>query len=71
MKSKQWKPAFVLVSVLLVMALLPSALVRADFGSNWTAEYYDNKDLSGSAVQSAHGIHGTNFNWGRGAPWQR
>ncbi len=65
MKTKRWIPAFVLIS--LVLALLPS-LAYADFGSNWTAEYYDNENLSGSPVQIDNGINGVNFNWGSGKP---
>ncbi len=68
MKTKQWITAFVVMSLMLVLTLLPSALVRADFGTNWTAQYYDNKDLSGDPVQTDNGINGINFNWGSGKP---
>ncbi len=56
-----------LLSIFMVM-LLTARVSLADFGTNWTAQYYDNKDLSGDPVQTDNGINGINFNWGSGKP---
>lgn len=59
--------------VLVVVALftLGAALSAAppeDFGTNWTAQYYNNATLSGSPVYTETLPNGINFNWGTGSP---
>lgn len=48
----------------LVLLLLSLVLtVQADFGVNWTAQFYDNINFSGDVVETLTGINGINFNW--------
>ena len=51
-----------------VAALLPLALARADFGTNWTALFYNNPSLSDAPVVTQTNLPGVNFNWGSGSP---
>lgn len=53
--------------VLLLLALLPSLVARADFGTNWSATFFPNPDLSGTGVPVS-GINGLNFLWQAGPP---
>lgn len=57
--------------VLIVMGVLSLVLVGAsyaDFGTNWTAQYYNNTDLSGNPVVTQTGLAGVNFTYGSGSP---
>jgi uncharacterized protein YraI len=54
--------------VALVAVVLPLAPAFADFGTNWTATYYNCYDLTCPAVVSQTGINGINFNYGTGSP---
>jgi uncharacterized protein YraI len=67
---KPFKPVLILILLLLFipLLLLPFDSVRAEFGTNWTAEYFDNRDLSGSPEETVTGINGINFDWGDGRP---
>ncbi len=64
------KLAFVLAGLLLV--LLVGSMISADslqdFGTNWTATYYNSTDLSGSVVYTEVLPNGINVNWGTGSP---
>ena len=42
--------------------------VSADFGTDWSAEYYNSTDLSGSVVFNETFPLGINVNWGSGSP---
>ncbi|MBL8118027.1 MAG: SH3 domain-containing protein [Anaerolineae bacterium] len=57
----------ILFGLVLLLALVPDTAVRADFGTNWSATFFNSTDLSGTGVPVA-GINGINFNWGTGAP---
>jgi uncharacterized protein YraI len=57
-----------LVVVTLIAVVVPLATVFAEFGTNWTASYYNCYDLNCSAVVSQTGINGINFNYGTGSP---
>ena len=39
-----------------------------DFGTNWTATYYNSTDLTGSVVYTEVLPNGININWGTGSP---
>jgi uncharacterized protein YgiM (DUF1202 family) len=57
------------VLILVVVLLLAGVMgASAEFGTNWTALYYNNVDMSGSPAQSQTGLAGINFNWGSGSP---
>jgi hypothetical protein len=61
--------ALLLTAVIVAAAVLLAPLaVHAEFGSNWTATYYNSPDLSGTPVTSQTGINGINFVWGAGSP---
>ncbi|MFN8379109.1 MAG: SH3 domain-containing protein [Anaerolineae bacterium] len=63
-----------LVAVVLAMVALfalgvsLSAAPANDFGTNWTAQYYNNATLSGSPIYTETLPNGINFNWGTGSP---
>jgi uncharacterized protein YraI len=67
---RKYRVGFYLLALLfaLMVGLLPSLLVRADFGSNWTAAVFNNTDLSGNPVATLTGVPAVNFNWTSGAP---
>lgn len=52
----------------LLLALMPAVGVQADFGTNWTANYYNSPDLSGEIVYTEQLPNGINVNWGTGSP---
>lgn len=49
------------------LALLPTLTVQADFGTNWTATFFNTTNLTGTS-QTFNGIAAVNFNWGVGVP---
>jgi uncharacterized protein YraI len=53
------RAALVLGFILLIMPLA----VQADFGTNWTAAFYDNTSFSGDPEETISGFNGLNFNW--------
>jgi uncharacterized protein YraI len=58
------------VWMLAVLALTPTATVeaQAQFGSNWTAQFYNSTDLTGPVVATAAYPTGINQNWADGFP---
>jgi hypothetical protein len=54
--------------VVLLLAFATIAPVQADFGVNWTAEFFNNPDVANAPVTTITGINGVNFNWGTGRP---
>lgn len=61
--------AVVLVTVaLLALGAALSAAPAQDFGTNWTAQYYNNPTLSGAPVYTETLPNGINFNWGLNSP---
>jgi len=65
MKVKSLRLAM-LLSLVLVMAAVPLS-VRADTGSNWTGQYFNNNSLAGNPVLTRTDA-AINFNWGAGSP---
>ncbi len=57
----------VIMAVLVVMAV-GAVAVLADFGTNWTAQYFNNPTLAGTPVITESAPQGVNFNWGLGSP---
>ncbi len=62
--------AFLLVGLIAVFVLstMISADRAQDFGTNWTASYYNSTDLSGSVVYTEQLPNGININWGTSSP---
>ena len=57
------------VILVTLLALAVGALgVLADFGTNWTAQYFNNPTLAGTPVLTEAAPSGVNFNWGLGSP---
>jgi hypothetical protein len=56
------------VLILIALVLVALVAVQADFGTNWSAEYFDNPNLQGSPVYTESAPNGINFNWGTGSP---
>lgn len=58
-----------LALVLMVGAVVTiTADVTQEFGTGWTAQYFNNTDLSGSPALSEALAGGINFNWGASSP---
>jgi len=65
------KIAFLLALSLIVMLVIGSMISAdssQDFGTNWTATYYNSTDLTGSVVYTEVLPNGININWGTGSP---
>lgn len=56
------------LSIGLFSVMSISASPAQEFGSGWTASYYNNAQLSGSPVFTEVLPNGINFNWGAGSP---
>lgn len=57
------------VTLVTLLALaIGAATVLADFGTNWTAQYFNNPSLAGTPVITEAAPNGVNFNWGVGSP---
>ena len=56
------------IIVVMGMALSSGIISAQEFGTNWTAEFFNNPDVVGSPVTTLTGIAGVNFNWGTGRP---
>ena len=54
--------------VVLVVGTMISAENLQDFGTNWSATYYNSKDLSGPVAYTETLPNGININWGTGSP---
>jgi hypothetical protein len=50
-------------TLLLMCLTLWSRRAQADFGTNWTAIFYNNTNFSGAPADIINGINGINFNW--------
>jgi uncharacterized protein YraI len=50
------------------LLVLATSVVRADFGTGWTAQYFNNPNLQGSPIITEAAPNGLNFNWGLGSP---
>ncbi len=59
-----------LVALMLALLWLPALQVNAEFGTNWTATFYNCTDLNCPGVATQTNINGINFNWGVGSPFQ-
>src|SRR5262249_54116294 len=69
MKNRHQAGALVvIVSAILLLLVVPLFTVSADFGTNWTATYYNSTDLTGAVVYTEVMPNGINVNWGTGSP---
>src|SRR5450432_1935880 len=63
---------FSLVALTMIMVLFVGSMISADnlqdFGTNWTATYYNSTDLSGAVAYTEVLPNGININWGTGSP---
>lgn len=57
-----------MAALLLAFGLAQPFSLAQDYGSNWTAEYYSNRQFSGSPATTQSGVAAVNFNWGAGSP---
>lgn len=66
------KRTLLLVLTALVVGILSVAVIHADssrdFGTGWTAQYFDNTTLSGAPVHTEALPAGINVDWGTGSP---
>lgn len=60
--------SLIILCLLFTLTLLPSMHVAAEFGTGWTAQYFNNTDLSGSPALSEALAGGINFNYGTSSP---
>ncbi len=68
MKKQHQAVALIIIVSAMLLALVPIFTAQADFGTNWTASYYNSTDLTGSAVYTEVLPSGINVNWGTGSP---
>ncbi len=61
--KKVWRLSFILLALIITALVLSFAIVSADFGINWTGQFYNSKDLSGSVVETEVYATGLNFDW--------
>lgn len=61
--SSRLKALAVLCAVAFVLALLPGFTVQAEFGTNWTGQFFNSTDLTGPIVAIANYPTGLNFTW--------
>lgn len=60
-----------LLGLLFLLALVPSLMVRADFGSNWSVQFFTDINFTTTCSDpkcNQTGIPQINFNWGAGQP---
>lgn len=64
------KRSIAVLILFIVLALLISTpfIAQAEFGTNWTATYYNSPDLSGTPVTTQTGLSQIYFNYGAGSP---
>jgi uncharacterized protein YraI len=66
--SARWG-ALACALIFALLAVTPfAATAQLQFGTGWTAQYFNNTDLSGSPVFTTSAPNGVNFNWGTGSP---
>jgi len=58
----------VLVLGAVIVSAAPNGAPVSEFGTGWTAQYFNNRDLSGAPVLTAAAPLGVNFNFGTGSP---
>lgn len=58
-----WRLSFILIGLVITALILSLAIVSADFGINWTGQFYNSRDLSGSVVETEVYASGLNFDW--------
>ncbi|MFO7323860.1 MAG: PA14 domain-containing protein [Chloroflexota bacterium] len=68
MRHNNWHWLLACMVALLALAVLPAEPARAEFGTNWTVEFFNNTNLSGPPVLTQSGLPGVNFDWGTGSP---
>jgi len=55
--------SFAFVGLIIFALIMSLAIVSADFGTNWTGQFYNSTDLSGSVVETEIYVNGLNFDW--------
>src|SRR4051812_45048950 len=72
MKKRRQAVALVIILCGLLVLLIAGSVINADnsqdFGTNWTATYYNSTDLTGPVVYTEVLPNGININWGTGSP---
>jgi uncharacterized protein YgiM (DUF1202 family) len=63
---KRW--IFGVLAIVLLLVFGSAALGQATFGTGWTAQYWNNRELQGNPVHIEALPGGINFNWGTGSP---
>jgi uncharacterized protein YraI len=58
-----------IIAFLLIALMSPALTAYAEFGTNWTATYYNCADFNCAVVATQTSINGINFNWGTGSPF--
>lgn len=63
-KRSTW---IIILGLILMLALVPSLIVQADYGFNWSATFFNDTNLT-TPVTTIANINGINFNWAGGGP---
>lgn len=62
--KKVWRLFFAVIGFVILAMVLSLAIVSADFGTNWTAQFYNSDDFNGGVVETEVYVNGLNFDWG-------
>jgi uncharacterized protein YraI len=68
MTSSRLKAVLLILAVVFALVLLSGAIVQAEFGTNWTAQFYNCTDFSCTIAATASYPNGINEDWGSGKP---
>lgn len=61
--KQTWRLSIILLMLIIIGLILSLAIVSADFGTNWTGQFYNTTDLSGGVVDTEVYATGLNFTW--------
>ncbi len=58
-----WRLSVILTTMIILALMMSLAIVSADFGINWTGQFYNSTDFSGSVIETEVYVNGLNFDW--------
>jgi hypothetical protein len=61
--KRTWRLSIILLLLVVCALALSLAIVSADFGTNWTGQFYNSTDFTGGVVETEVYATGLNFDW--------
>ena len=61
--KRTWRLSIILLLLVIAALVLSLAIVLAEFGTNWTGQFYNSTDLTGGVVATEVYATGLNFDW--------